>query len=85
MYFFWPKGKQARGFVRDKGCEDLYLRKISNQSLVRWGESYKDFSDTEILKYLVVKGILPPDWKIKYQEEMRLTKAKTQHTQVCLK
>ena len=73
LYFSLPKGKQARGFfVRDKGCEDLYLRKITNQSLVRWGESYKDFSDTEILKYLVVKGILPPDWKIKYQEEMRL-------------
>ncbi len=85
LYFFWPKGKQARGFVRGKGCEDLYLRKITNQSLVRWGESYKVYSENEILKYLVTKGILPSDWKIKYQEEMRLTKAKTQHTQVCLK
>ena len=75
LHFFWPKGNQARGLKRDeyfRGFEDLYLRKITDQSLVRWGESYKVYSETEILKYLVTKWILPSDWKIKYQEEMRL-------------
>lgn len=84
LHFFWPKGKQARGFKRNdyyfRNCGYLYLRKITNQSLVRWGESYKDYSETEILKYLVTKGILPSDWKIKYQEEMR--QRQTQHNPV---
>ena len=73
LRFLWPKGKQSLGIKKPAyfiGC-DLYLRKITNQSLVRWGKTYKLYSDTEILKYLVVKGILPPDWKSKYQEEMR--------------
>lgn len=73
LRFLWPKGKQALGIKKPTyfiGC-DLYLRKITNQSLVRWGKTYKLYSDTEILKYLVIKKILPPDWKSKYQEEMR--------------
>ena len=73
LRFLWPKGKQSRGIKKPTyfiGC-DLYLRKITNQSLVRWGKTYKLYSDTEILKYLVTNGILPPDWKSKYQEEMR--------------
>lgn len=81
MPFKWPKGAAARGlrmpqWIKFYGYEDrLCLRKISDQSKVRWGMAYKQFEPNEVLAYLVNKGVLPSNWRDAYQEEMRATQA----------
>lgn len=75
--FKWPKGAAARG-IRMPGWLKYYsekdamcLRKITNQSKVRWVEKYAEYTPAEVLAYMVEIGVLPKDWKDVFQAEMR--------------
>lgn len=75
--FKWPRGEQARGismpawYKRYSDSGKLCLRKITNQSKVRWATAYKHFEPDEVLAHLVAKGVLPKNWRDAFQEEMR--------------
>ena len=78
--FKWPTGAAKRGIPMPRWIKDYHqghthLRKISDQSKVRWGIAYKHFEPNEVLTYLVDKGVLPSNWRDAYQEEMRTTQA----------
>ena len=85
--FKWPTGAAKRGIPMPRWIklhgeqECLCLRKITNQSKVRWGTAYKHFEPNEVLIYLVDKGVLPSNWRDAYQEEMRVTKSAKQGEQ----
>lgn len=75
MPFTWPTGDAARGFKKPQHYNhpayNVRLRKITAQSAVRWGEAYQEYNESEVLTYLVGKGVIPKDWRKCYQEEMR--------------
>ena len=62
-------------WIKDCYQGHAHLRKISDQSKVRWGIAYKHFEPNEVLAYLVDKGVLLSNWRDAYQEEMRVTKS----------
>lgn len=78
MPFTWPSGNAKRGisvpswYKRYDYKKSMCLRKISNQSQVRWGSGYRYFDQKEVLAYLISKGVLPKDWKDAFQDEMRI-------------
>lgn len=72
--FKWPKGEAANGIKQPgwmKHYGPLKLRKITDQSKVRWGIPYKHYEPAEVLKYLVSTGKLTPNWQELYQSSMR--------------
>lgn len=76
--FKWPKGAAANG-VKQPGWMKRYpalaLRKITDQSKVRWGTPYKHFDQVEVLHWLIKQGRLPADWPEAFQQEMRAQSA----------
>lgn len=78
--FVWPTGKQMREIKPpewfEPHLERLALRKITDQSKVRWGVEYKHYNPNEVLAYLIKKGVLPKNWREAFQEEMQKPKAK---------
>jgi len=75
--FKWPKPsltKRPRWAVEHEKL--LYLKNIKiGQDCIQWGEPFKVFDDSEVIAYLVSTGILPSDWRVAYQADMRLSKA----------
>lgn len=71
--FAWPKKSRSKkpawwSFYGQKG----HLRKIGvHQGAIQWGEPFKVYDQTEVLKHLVTTGRLPADWLTHYQDEMR--------------
>lgn len=74
MAFVWPKGRAGGVFARwawMRKWPALFLRKINDQKKVRYGVPYTHYEPTEVLAWLVNKGVLHSNWREHYQEEMR--------------
>lgn len=70
--FVWPKPARLPMSWYHRGYADrLALRKLSAQERVQWGTPFKVFSQVEVLRWMVQQGVLPADWKAKYQGEMQ--------------
>lgn len=70
----WPKGLAAKGSPVPKTKVDaglVYLVRTQGQNKVAWGIKRKVFSEKEVLAWLVERGILPSDWRTRYQARMR--------------
>lgn len=69
--FKWPRPSRTRRPEWMRSL-DLRLRKISpNLGEIQWGEPFHVFGPGEVLKHLVKTGVLPGDWEVRYQDEMR--------------
>lgn len=71
--FKWPKPSRTKrpSWAVDRP-DALRLRNISTYlGEIQWGEPFKVFGEYETLDYLVKSGVLPADWRVAYQQEMR--------------
>jgi len=74
--FVWPKNSitpkpKLKDWQIARGYH-FYLGNINDrQDKIQWGEPYTEYTDREITSFMVDQGVLPPDWREKYQEQMR--------------